>query len=218
LGQKRGIAECLEDLAGLDCAQGHGDRAARLLGAAAALRDSWGIPLWLQVEWHLDHECDLAAARDALGEGRFARAWEEGRALSWQAAAAEALTSPGLPVVTMGAPGSSHARRRRKRVGPQDVLPIGTDNKAAPGMDLTDAQWELLQPVLSAPRKRGRPRADDRRTLNGIIYVCRTGCRWQDLPARYGNPITCWRRRAQWQADGTWDRIWNTLFPPADEA
>lgn len=39
------------------------------------------------------------------------------------------------------------------------------------------------------PKRRGRPRAEDRRTLNGILHVLRSGCRWQDMPSRYGSPI-----------------------------
>jgi transposase/quinol monooxygenase YgiN len=77
---------------------------------------------------------------------------------------------------------------------------------------LTDPQWERIQPALPCAKTRGRPRADDRRTLDGILYVLRTGCRWHDLPATYGSPVTCWRRFRQWEADGTWERVWAALF------
>lgn len=90
---------------------------------------------------------------------------------------------------------------------------------------LTDAQWEAVRQLLPPQpqrRSRGRPRADDRRTLDGILYVLRNGCRWQDLPASYGHSVTCWRRFAQWEADGTWERIWRALLavmePPARQA
>jgi transposase len=63
------------------------------------------------------------------------------------------------------------------------------------GTGLSDAQWQRIQPLLPAPKPTGRPRADDRRTLNGILYVLRPGCRWRkDLPDRYGSSVTCWRR------------------------
>jgi transposase len=74
------------------------------------------------------------------------------------------------------------------------------------GTDLSDAQWELIQPLLPVAKPTGRPRANDQRTLNGILYVLRTGCRWKDLPDRYGSSVTCWRRLDQWQMDGTWER------------
>ena len=78
--------------------------------------------------------------------------------------------------------------------------------------DLTDAQWAVLQPLLPPPRPTGRPRADDRRTFNGICYVLRTGCRWSDLPTKYGHPATCHRRLSTWMTDGTWPRIWEALL------
>lgn len=81
---------------------------------------------------------------------------------------------------------------------------------------LSDEQWARIQPLLPASRKEGRPRANDRRTLEGILYVLRTGCRWNDLPAEYGSGVTCWRRLTQWEADGTWDRIWRTLVATLD--
>jgi len=83
--------------------------------------------------------------------------------------------------------------------------------------ELADAQWQVVAPLLPSPRRRGRPRADDRKTLNGILYVLRTGCRWEDLPRSYGSPVTCWRRLHTWQRDGTWDRIWRALLKSLDE-
>lgn len=77
---------------------------------------------------------------------------------------------------------------------------------------LTNAQWERIRPLLPPPRRAGRPRADDRRTLEGILYVLRTGCRWQDMPPEYGCPATCWRRLTRWEADGTWERVWQALL------
>lgn len=81
---------------------------------------------------------------------------------------------------------------------------------------LTDEQWARIQPLLPVARKEGRPRANDRRTLEGILYVLRTGCRWNDLPPEYGSGVTCWRRLTQWEADGTWDRVWKTLVATLD--
>lgn len=78
--------------------------------------------------------------------------------------------------------------------------------------DLTDAQWAILQPLLPPPKRTGRPRADDRYTFNGICYVLRTGCRWADLPVKYGSSATCHRRLSRWMADGTWPRLWEALL------
>jgi len=57
--------------------------------------------------------------------------------------------------------------------------------------ELSDEQWAFIQPLLPLKAWTGRPRADDRKTLNGILYVLTTGCRWTDMPAKYGS-IT-WR-------------------------
>lgn len=74
--------------------------------------------------------------------------------------------------------------------------------------DLTDEQWQLIQPLLPPRKKRGRPRVDDRQVLNGILYVLRTGIPWNDLPQRYSGDSTCHWHLATWEADGTWERIW----------
>jgi transposase len=78
--------------------------------------------------------------------------------------------------------------------------------------DLTDAQWAILQPLLSARNRTGRPRADDRRTLNAILYVLRTGCAWRDLPEKYGDDSTAHRRLQRWQQEGVWQRIHRTFL------
>ncbi|WP_079148996.1 transposase [Streptomyces agglomeratus] len=51
--------------------------------------------------------------------------------------------------------------------------------------ELTDHEWELLAPLI--PRAAtGRPRVEDRRVINGMVYKIRTGISWRDLPERYG--------------------------------
>jgi transposase len=61
------------------------------------------------------------------------------------------------------------------------------------GYDLTDFEWRVIQPLL--PNKpRGVPRIDDRRVLNGIFRVLRSGAPWRDLPERYGPRTTCYNR------------------------
>jgi transposase len=73
---------------------------------------------------------------------------------------------------------------------------------------LTDAQWAQIEALLPPrPHRRGRPRADDRRTLEAILYVRRTGCAWADLPAELGDEATAHRRWQEWQAAGLWERI-----------
>jgi transposase len=82
--------------------------------------------------------------------------------------------------------------------------------------DFTDEQWQRLQPVLPPTHQEGRPRGEDRRILNGIRWILRTGAPWRDLPERYGSWSTVYSRFYRWQKAGHWDRIWATLQQQAD--
>jgi len=81
--------------------------------------------------------------------------------------------------------------------------------------DLTDAQWALVEPMLTRPRRsdgRGRPReVDVREVLNAIRYVLREGCRWRSLPHDFPNWNTVYWYFAKWSDDGTLVRIHDTL-------
>lgn len=63
---------------------------------------------------------------------------------------------------------------------------------------LTDAEWRLISPILPC-KPRGVPRVDDRRVLNGVFWVLRSGVPWRDLPERCARCSTPsqrgWRRR-----------------------
>lgn len=82
--------------------------------------------------------------------------------------------------------------------------------------DLTDEQWQHLQPTLPPHKKEGRPRSEDRRILNGIRWILRTGAPWRDLPERYGSWSTVYSRFYRWQKAGHWDRLWAALQQQAD--
>ncbi|KER05353.1 mannitol 2-dehydrogenase protein [Marine Group I thaumarchaeote SCGC AAA799-E16] len=73
--------------------------------------------------------------------------------------------------------------------------------------ELTDKQWSMIEQHIPPHAKTGRPRDDDRRIFNGIIYVLTTGCRWQDMPKRYGDDSTANRRLNLWQQKGVWQKI-----------
>ena len=70
--------------------------------------------------------------------------------------------------------------------------------------ELTDEQWEFIRPLLPPSAREGRPKADDRRTVDAILYVLTTGCRWMDLPKMYGDDVTAWRRLRDWEDRGVW--------------
>jgi transposase len=71
-------------------------------------------------------------------------------------------------------------------------------------MDLTDAQWAVLEPTFRRrrPDRRGRPWTDPRAVMNGVLWVLRTGAPWHDLPSHYPPYQTCHRRFQLWQRSG----------------
>jgi transposase len=88
-------------------------------------------------------------------------------------------------------------------------------------MDLKDEQWEIVRSLLPKPARRangrGRPRVDDRDILNGILWVLRTGARWQDLPERYPPYQTCHRRFQEWVSAGVFEKLLRTLVKDVKE-
>ena len=75
---------------------------------------------------------------------------------------------------------------------------------------LSDEAWDALEPHL--PRgEAGKPRADDRIVISGILHVLRTGCRWRDVPPAYGPPATIYNRFHRWSQRHVWHRIFVRL-------
>lgn len=76
-----------------------------------------------------------------------------------------------------------------------------------------DGLWELLEPLLPCRPRRfrypGRRPLDDRRVLQGILFVLHTGIGWEHLPPElgYGSGMTAWRRLHAWHAAGVWQRL-----------
>ncbi|MFI6512073.1 IS5 family transposase [Streptosporangium sp. NPDC050855] len=83
--------------------------------------------------------------------------------------------------------------------------------------ELTDAEWQALEPLLPASRM-GRPRADDRRILNGIVWKFRAGVAWRDVPERYGPWASLHTRFRRWAADGTFTAMLQAAQARADAA
>ncbi len=82
-------------------------------------------------------------------------------------------------------------------------------------MDLTKAQWAMVEPLIPKPRRRkdgrGRPWREPREVLGGILWVLRTGAPWKDLPQWYPPYQTCHRRLQHWCREGTLKRVLHAL-------
>jgi transposase len=86
--------------------------------------------------------------------------------------------------------------------------------------ELSDEQWALIADLFPSPApdpRGGRPRADARHCLEGILWVLRSGARWKDLPRSFPSYVTCWRRFAEWSVNGVWDRAWERLVSQLSE-
>jgi transposase len=83
--------------------------------------------------------------------------------------------------------------------------------------ELSDCEWGVIRPMLPS-KPRGIPRVDDRRVLNGIFWVFRSGSPWRDLPEIYGPRTTCYNRFVRWRRAGVWDQIMEALTAAHDAA
>jgi len=90
---------------------------------------------------------------------------------------------------------------------------------------LDDQLWQIIEPVLPRPKRRrrrfpGRKPLDNRAVLTGILFVLKTGIAWEDLPQEMGcgSGMTCWRRLAEWQRKGVWNKIHCVLLERLREA
>ena len=83
--------------------------------------------------------------------------------------------------------------------------------------ELTDREWAAISPML--PNKpRGVPRVNDRRVLNGIFWVLRSGAPWRDLPDSFGPYTTCYNRFVRWRRAGVWGGIMSAMAATHDAA
>src|SRR5215217_4315442 len=74
--------------------------------------------------------------------------------------------------------------------------------------DLSDAEWNYIQPHLPAPKEHGRPRTHDlREILDAVFYVLKSACQWRLLPHDFPRWPTVYHYFREWRIDGTWERI-----------
>lgn len=81
-----------------------------------------------------------------------------------------------------------------------------------------DDLWARIEPLLPVPKRNwrhpGRKRLDNRKVLQGILFVLHTGIAWEYLPQElgFGSGMTCWRRLEEWNAAGVWTRLQELLL------
>ena len=81
--------------------------------------------------------------------------------------------------------------------------------------DLTDFEWSVIEPLLPTGRPGPKPQ-NNRRVLNGIFWMLRTGAPWRDLPERYGPYTTAYNRFNRWRKAGIWDRLMDAVIKAHD--
>ena len=76
-------------------------------------------------------------------------------------------------------------------------------------MELTEAQYERIAPLL--PAQRGNVKLTNLQVLNGILHVAEHGCKWRGLPKRFGRWHTVYMRMNRWARNGVLDRVFEHL-------
>jgi len=83
--------------------------------------------------------------------------------------------------------------------------------------ELTDAQWQRISGLMRGKASDpGRSGSDNRRFVNGVLWVLRSGAHWHDLPERYGKWKTVHKRFTRWAKAGVWERLFAELTADPD--
>ena len=83
--------------------------------------------------------------------------------------------------------------------------------------DISDHTWELLEPhLLGRKGVWGGVAQDNRRFINAVLWILRTGAPWRDLPPEYGDWKNTHRRFCRWRDKGVWERLLETFIDDPD--
>jgi hypothetical protein len=114
-----------------------------------------------------------------------------------------------------------HYRRRREEHTSSERSAGASEGETAgtlgavdePGaIDLVEAVWQRLQPLLPTGKRSGRPYSHDRRVIvEAIVYQQRTGCAWNALPPHFPPYQTVYDQLRSWQKSGTWAKVWEEM-------
>jgi len=88
---------------------------------------------------------------------------------------------------------------------------VGVKTQLYPS-DLSDSQWDIIQPLIPPAKLGGRPRSlEMRQVINAILYVVVGGIQWRMLPKEYPKWQSVYHYFRGWRDDGTWQRIHDTV-------
>jgi transposase len=80
---------------------------------------------------------------------------------------------------------------------------------------ISDADWDRIKDHLPGrPGQTGWLARDNRRFIDAVLWIARTGAPWRDLPERFGNWNSAWRRFDRWARKGTWSGVFEALQDP----
>lgn len=84
--------------------------------------------------------------------------------------------------------------------------------------EMTDQEWKQIEPYFMPKTNKtgGRPMNDLRNTINGIIWIARSGAPWRDLPERYGEWNTVYKAFARFEERGIFTKLFEVLSIDAD--
>ena len=210
---KKGVARCLEGLAGVAGAIGQPERAARLWGAAEVLWEPVGRQVPAE---RAAYDRSVAAARAQLDLAAFTAAWAKGRAMPLEQAIAEAnapIRKIDQPIRKIDPPIRKIDTIVLARPDPgaeMEIAQAAAGQSTGVAYEIPDALWEQIVPLLPPPppkKKAGRPRMDDRKAMTAIYYLLQMGGHWKALPRALGAPSTVHDRFQEWRAAGLFERM-----------
>ena len=77
---------------------------------------------------------------------------------------------------------------------------------------ISDADWDRIKDLLPGlPGQHGKVAKDNRLFVDAVLWIAKTGAPWRDLPERFGNWNSAWRRFDRWAKKGVWQRVFEAL-------
>jgi transposase len=81
--------------------------------------------------------------------------------------------------------------------------------------EISDVDWDRIKDLLPGlPGQHGGVAQDNRRFVDAVLWIAKTGAPWRDLPERFGPWGSVWKRSDRWSAKGVWKRVFEALQDP----